>query len=62
MCNKLGSAAPAIDWLPDDMALSMMKTKSMNKKGATTRRIKVELLFRKATLAARHMIRQHLIS
>ena len=45
-------AEPAIDWFPADMALSMTKTSKMNKKGATTKRISVELLFRKATLAA----------
>ena len=44
--------SPAIDWLPEDMALSITYTKRMNKKGATTSRIKVEVLFRKATLAA----------
>lgn len=41
-----------MDWFPDVIALSMTKTSRMNKKGATTNRIMVELLFRTATLAA----------
>lgn len=36
------------------MALSIINTSKINRKGATTNRIMVELLFRNATLAAKH--------
>ena len=47
-------AIPAIAWFPDVMALSIINTRKINRKGATTNRIMVELLFRNATLAAKH--------
>lgn len=51
-----------MDRFPDVIALSMTKTSRMNKKGATTNRIMVEPLFRKATLAAQQRACQTVMS
>ena len=52
MTFSVFSHIPAMDWLPEDMALSMMKTRRMKRNGAAIRRINVDRLFLKATLTA----------
>ena len=53
-CRLHVEVIPAIAWFPEVMALSIMNTRKINRNGATTNRIIVELLFRNATLATEH--------
>ena len=43
---------PAMDWLPEEIALSMMNTRRMKRNGAAIRRINVDRRFLNATLTA----------